>query len=178
MCVAKRRRAEPAARAQLVEELEATLRENEALHAQLVAQAREDGVLDERQRMAREIHDTLAQGLTGIITQLEAAEQARRPDDWRRHVDAAPRARAREPDRGAPLGAGDAPGAAGGRAAARGAGERGAALVASCTACRADVTTTGEPRALRPGGRGGAAAGRAGGARERRQARRRRAASG
>ena len=26
--------------------------------------------------MAREIHDTLAQGLTGIITQLQAAEQA------------------------------------------------------------------------------------------------------
>ena len=26
--------------------------------------------------MAREIHDTLAQGLTGIITQLEAVQQA------------------------------------------------------------------------------------------------------
>ena len=37
-------------------------------------------MLDERQRMAREIHDTLAQGLTGIVTQLQAAEQAaRRP---------------------------------------------------------------------------------------------------
>ena len=44
-------------------------------------------MLDERQRMAREIHDTIAQGLTGIVTQLEAAEQARdRPDDWQRHV--------------------------------------------------------------------------------------------
>ncbi|RIV37204.1 sensor histidine kinase [Micromonospora radicis] len=63
-------------------------RENEGLHAQLVTQAREAGVLDERQRMAREIHDTLAQGLTGIITQLEAAEQARdRSADWHRHVD-------------------------------------------------------------------------------------------
>ena len=56
--------------------LEATLEENAGLHAQLLAQAREAGVLDERQRMAREIHDTLAQGLTGIITQLQAAEQA------------------------------------------------------------------------------------------------------
>ena len=36
-------------------------------------------MLDERQRMAREIHDTIAQGLAGIITQLEAAGQARRP---------------------------------------------------------------------------------------------------
>ncbi|GIJ75723.1 Signal transduction histidine kinase [Micromonospora phaseoli] len=65
-----------------------TIQENEGLHAQLVTQAREAGVLDERQRMAREIHDTLAQGLTGIITQLEAAEQTRdRSPDWRRHVD-------------------------------------------------------------------------------------------
>ena len=44
-------------------------------------------MLDERQRMAREIHDTIAQGLTGIVTQLEAAEQARdRPEAWQRHV--------------------------------------------------------------------------------------------
>ncbi|MGC5029063.1 sensor histidine kinase [Micromonospora sp. DT229] len=69
-------------------QLTETVRENEGLHAQLVTQAREAGVLDERQRMAREIHDTLAQGLTGIITQLEAAEQTRdRSGDWRRHVD-------------------------------------------------------------------------------------------
>jgi signal transduction histidine kinase len=44
-------------------------------------------VLDERQRMAAEIHDTIAQGLTGVVTQLEAAEQASdRPEDWQRHV--------------------------------------------------------------------------------------------
>ena len=30
----------------------------------------------ERMRIAREIHDTLAQGFTGIIVQLEAAEDA------------------------------------------------------------------------------------------------------
>jgi signal transduction histidine kinase len=72
------------------EKLEASLRENAGLHAQLVAQAREAGVLDERQRMAREIHDTLAQGLVGIITQLEAATQAPRSDrEWKRHTDAA-----------------------------------------------------------------------------------------
>jgi signal transduction histidine kinase len=72
------------------EKLEASLRENAGLHAQLVAQAREAGVLDERQRMAREIHDTLAQGLVGIITQLEAAAHATRSDrEWKRHTDAA-----------------------------------------------------------------------------------------
>ena len=38
---------------------------------------REAGILQERQRLAREIHDTLAQGLTGIVAQLEAAAQAR-----------------------------------------------------------------------------------------------------
>ena len=66
--------------------------ENVGLQRQLVAQAREAGVLDERARMAREIHDTIAHGLTGIVTQLEAAEQASdRPDDWRRHVDNAVR---------------------------------------------------------------------------------------
>lgn len=63
--------------------LEATLAENAILHEQLLTQARDAGVIDERQRMAREIHDTLAQGLTGIVTQLQAAESA---PDWRRHV--------------------------------------------------------------------------------------------
>jgi signal transduction histidine kinase len=70
--------------------LEATLAENAGLHEQLLTQAREAGILDERQRMAREIHDTLAQGLAGIITQLQAAEQAAHdPAGWRRHVQAA-----------------------------------------------------------------------------------------
>jgi signal transduction histidine kinase len=70
--------------------LEAALEENAGLHAQLLVQAREAGVLDERQRMAREIHDTLAQGLAGILTQLQAAEQAipcpAEPPALRRHV--------------------------------------------------------------------------------------------
>jgi signal transduction histidine kinase len=63
--------------------LEASMRENAGLHEQLLAGAREAGVLDERQRMAREIHDTLAQGLVGIITQLEAAARGG-PDSGRR----------------------------------------------------------------------------------------------
>jgi signal transduction histidine kinase len=66
--------------------LEAALRENAGLHRQLLVQAREAGMLDERARMAREIHDTIAQGLIGIVTQIEAAEDSPEP---RRHLDAA-----------------------------------------------------------------------------------------
>jgi signal transduction histidine kinase len=39
-------------------------------------QSRKAAVLEERNRMARDIHDTLAQGFTGVIVQLEAAEDA------------------------------------------------------------------------------------------------------
>ena len=67
--------------------LEASMRENAGLHEQLLAGAREAGILDERQRMAHEIHDTLAQGLVGIITQLEAAAQGGRAAE--RHTDVA-----------------------------------------------------------------------------------------
>ena len=45
-------------------------------NARLFQQTRELVVLEERNRLAREIHDTLAQGFTGIVLQLEAAEQA------------------------------------------------------------------------------------------------------
>ncbi|MCP2343817.1 sensor histidine kinase [Actinomadura rupiterrae] len=64
--------------------LEAALEENAGLHAQLLTQAREAGALDERARMAREIHDTLAQGFTGIVAQLEAALQ--NPGQWDRYA--------------------------------------------------------------------------------------------
>src|SRR6266481_2053542 len=39
----------------------------------LSAQSRQSAVMPERNRMARDIHDTLAQGFTGVIVQLEAA---------------------------------------------------------------------------------------------------------
>jgi signal transduction histidine kinase len=42
----------------------------------LAAAERQAGILQERQRMAQEIHDTLAQDFTSIILQLEATEQA------------------------------------------------------------------------------------------------------
>ena len=43
--------------------------------ARLGEQAREAAVLSERNRIARDIHDTLAQGFTGIILNLEAASK-------------------------------------------------------------------------------------------------------
>ena len=45
-------------------------------NARLYQETSQMAVMEERNRMAREIHDTLAQGFTGIILQLEAAEQA------------------------------------------------------------------------------------------------------
>jgi signal transduction histidine kinase len=64
----------------------ATMAENAGLQAQLLTQAREAGVLEERQRMAREIHDTLAQGLTGIVTQLEAAQRTSDDAEHQRRI--------------------------------------------------------------------------------------------
>jgi PAS domain S-box-containing protein len=43
---------------------------------ELAEQSRRAAILEERNRMARDIHDTLAQGFTGVIMQLEAAEEA------------------------------------------------------------------------------------------------------
>ena len=67
-----------------LEQLEASRIENEWLQQQLVTQAREAGVHDERERLAGEIHDTIAQGLTGVITQIEAANQTWDDEDTAR----------------------------------------------------------------------------------------------
>lgn len=79
-----------AERKRMLDQLAAAEAENRGLQRQLLTQAREAGVLDERQRLSQEIHDTLAQGFTGIITQLEAAAQARGDTaEWERHLAAA-----------------------------------------------------------------------------------------
>ncbi len=60
-----------------VVESDAARATSEALLAELrekEAALRELAVIEERNRLAREIHDTLAQGFTGIVLQLEAAE--------------------------------------------------------------------------------------------------------
>ncbi|MGI5142939.1 sensor histidine kinase [Streptomyces sp. CA-106110] len=69
--------------------LQQALDENAALHAQLLVQAREAGVADERRRLAAEIHDTIAQGLTGIIAQLQVVAGASDLTVARTHLDRA-----------------------------------------------------------------------------------------
>ncbi|MFG2718241.1 sensor histidine kinase [Streptomyces sp. NPDC048416] len=66
--------------------LQQALDENAALHTQLVLQAREAGVADERRRLAAEIHDTIAQGLTGIIAQLQVVTSSTDPALVRDHL--------------------------------------------------------------------------------------------
>jgi signal transduction histidine kinase len=56
-------------RASLIEELERT-------RSELAEVSRETGVLAERERLAREIHDALAQGFTSVIMLLQAATAA------------------------------------------------------------------------------------------------------
>jgi PAS domain S-box-containing protein len=61
-----------------------------AAHGQEVSeQQRQAAILKERTRMARDIHDTLAQGFTGVIVQLDAAVEALRdeePEGAARHI--------------------------------------------------------------------------------------------
>lgn len=85
------READITRREQALRQLAAEQRRNTALHAQLLTQAREAGVLDERARLSREIHDTVAQGLLGIITQLEAIDPDDPPAAWQPRVDRAGR---------------------------------------------------------------------------------------
>ncbi|HEU5100174.1 MAG TPA: sensor histidine kinase [Roseiflexaceae bacterium] len=66
-------RAQALALQELSNQLEARV---EQQTARLLDQEREAATLEERARLAREIHDTLAQGLTGIVVQLGAAQRA------------------------------------------------------------------------------------------------------
>lgn len=70
----------------LIEELEKT-------RNQLAAEERRAGTLEERGRLAREIHDTLAQGFTSVVAHLEAAEGTLKPGNEAtlRHLDQARR---------------------------------------------------------------------------------------
>ena len=58
-----------------------------ATRAELAESARQTGVLAERERLARELHDTVAQGFASVVTQLESAEQALEPFDGLRAPD-------------------------------------------------------------------------------------------
>jgi signal transduction histidine kinase len=74
-----------AARDTTIRRLEEALAENARLQEQLVEQGREAGVRDERERLALEIHDTIAQSLIGVVTQLQAAADAADPEAAHRH---------------------------------------------------------------------------------------------
>jgi signal transduction histidine kinase len=71
---------------QLSAQLEARVQEQTA---RLLAQERDAATLEERNRLAREIHDTLAQGLAGIIVQLGATRRAQAvaPADVAEHLE-------------------------------------------------------------------------------------------
>ncbi|OIJ26576.1 sensor histidine kinase [Nocardioides luteus] len=73
-------------RADTIIRLEHALAENARLQEQLVAQSRQTGVRDERERLAREIHDTIAQSLAGVVAQLQAAQGSADDEDVRRRV--------------------------------------------------------------------------------------------
>lgn len=63
----------------------------EQTQAELIASEHRSGILEERQRLAREIHDTLTQGFTSIVMHLEAADQALSgdPATLKKHIDRA-----------------------------------------------------------------------------------------
>lgn len=71
-------------------ELMAAQQENSTLQRHIVEQARLQGMLGERARLARELHDTVAQGLVAIVTQLEAIDDSELlAGSLRRRVDSA-----------------------------------------------------------------------------------------
>ena len=111
----------------------ALIRELEATRAELERAHHEAGVREERERLAREIHDTLAQGFTSLLMLVQAAEATldtdpattrRAPGPGRPHRAGEPgRGQGpdrRRPDRRAPAGRGAA---ARGGADRRGAGD-------------------------------------------------------
>ncbi len=65
------------------------IRELREARVELATAERQAGVLEERARLARDIHDTLAQGFASVVTQLEAAGAvlAEDPARARRHID-------------------------------------------------------------------------------------------
>lgn len=69
------------------DELRLAHERNTSLQAQLLDQARLAGAGEERSRLAREIHDTIAQDLVAIITQLGVIAEETDPAAQRRRLD-------------------------------------------------------------------------------------------
>lgn len=62
---------------------------NAELHRQLADSARERGVAEERARLSRELHDTVAQGIVGVIRQLDAIDETALDAEARARVERA-----------------------------------------------------------------------------------------
>lgn len=60
--------------------LQAEQRRSGALQRDLLSRARLDGITAERGRLARELHDTVAQGLVAVVTQLESIPRGSLPE--------------------------------------------------------------------------------------------------
>lgn len=85
---------ESRAKAQALQQLSDQLEERVAEQtARLLQQERAAATLEERTRLAREIHDTIAQGLTGVAVQIGAAQRALvvAPDAAQQHLELAGR---------------------------------------------------------------------------------------
>lgn len=82
------REREVAARERAVAELAEAHRQNLELQQQLLRRAHAQGTAEERARLSRELHDTVAQGLVGVIRQLETLP-ADLPDQVRGRIDRA-----------------------------------------------------------------------------------------
>ncbi len=132
-------------------ERQSLLEQLAATRAELAAAEREAGTLEERARLAREIHDTLAQGFASVVTHLEAAdavldgEQARAREHLRAAEEVA-RASLGEA-RGLVWALRPASLEDGGLPAAL---ERTAAAAAAADGPAIEVTVSGRPRALHP----------------------------
>jgi len=76
------------------EERAALIRELNASRAEVARLSREAGIADERQRLAGDIHDTVAQGLSSVVMLVEAADAAlpHDPQRARSHLTLAARA--------------------------------------------------------------------------------------
>jgi signal transduction histidine kinase len=66
--------------AELGDERQVLLDELQATQSELVALSREAGVVGERERLARDIHDTVAQDLAGLVMLAEQARRTNEPD--------------------------------------------------------------------------------------------------
>ena len=132
-------------------ERQSLLRQLDATRAELAAAEREAGTLEERARLAREIHDTLAQGFASVVTHLEAGDAVLDGDPARA------RAHLRAAEDVARASLGEARGlvwalrpaslAEGGLPAAL---ERAAAAAALGDGSAIEVTVSGRPRPLHP----------------------------